>query len=156
MNILPFNRKTIILLALIIAIPVMLILLLVTGFKDKQGLPSSPAPVPQASFRPSPSISQPELSNKVGPNTDPALKQKYETDQANQDKFVESRERIGQLITTLPFSGKYFTLSYNIQNNKFTLAIDQNNKALGTSEFTQYLESKGIDKQYMDIVIINK
>ncbi len=156
MNLFGFNKRTVILILSILVVISFLVLVLINTSKH---YPVSQPPVvtfsprPQASINP---IIPQEPSNGVGSNAEPQLVKKYEQDKENEKKFIAAREKVTELIFTLPYSGRYFTLSYDINVNKFTLTLSQNNQNLGKEEFDQFLSSKNVDKQYMEIITTAK
>ncbi len=162
MNFLGIGKKItiFILIALIFTLAATLFIL-----SNTKRLPPAPPPVltapspsskPNIPFTPHPTIMPEGASNGVGPNTDPALVQKYRQDQANQDVYLAKRQRISQLLLKLPYKGTNFTLTYNIKNNLFTLELNKDNPDQGQQEFNQFLAEQNIDKQYMEIDTIYK
>lgn len=62
-----------------------------------------------------------------------------------QDQEELNRDRaIASLIQKLPYTGKDFSLAYDISENKFTVTYNSANKEEGQIEFENYLHTNGI------------
>lgn len=78
----------------------------------------------------------------------PDANQQYEKSAAQIRKkdasFYEQQQRIAQMRTQLPYTGKHFSLQYNYQNNQYFLILNQKNPDQGLWEFSGFLQSYGI------------
>jgi hypothetical protein len=61
-----------------------------------------------------------------------------------QKKQADIGSMVGQLISTLPYQGKNFSLYYNVRKDEFYLYINPNAKQAGNSEYLDYLKKMGI------------
>lgn len=67
------------------------------------------------------------------------------------EKPIHEREgRVGDLLTVLPYTGTYFSMSYDVGRLTFVVKIDKNNEEKGNQEFAEFLKSHNIaDKSWI-------
>lgn len=116
----------------LIAVVVLLafvLLFLTFTHKPQTQMNNLPTPTPPASTN---KQSFPDSINVINPTEKAVLDHSYV---------------VSQLVFKTPYSGNNFKLSYDFQNNVFTVTINQNNQQAGNTEFDQYLKQNGIDNR---------
>lgn len=78
----------------------------------------------------------------------------YHTNSMNalpQEADVISKERsIGNLLRTLPYNGKHFSLSYNYEDDSFTIHTYLNNSEETDAQIEAFLKANGVaDKSWL-------
>lgn len=124
-----FNKKTAIMIGLLILILLGLIYLVINPKKTTpppQAIPVfSPSPNPSASIGPLPGQSYTYSSEAD------AIKRKQ-------------GEAISQLIKKLPFKGSSFSLEYSFENIEFIAVLNSDNLTAANQELDQFLKDNGI------------
>ncbi|MBI2600106.1 hypothetical protein HYW43_04295 [Candidatus Daviesbacteria bacterium] len=84
------------------------------------------------------------------PDTTPATKPATQIPAFSKDpilfeKQVAAQPVITDLISILPYRGKYFTLDYSLHDFLFTLTLDSSNRRAGMEEFDYFLKQHNIE-----------
>ncbi len=77
----------------------------------------------------------------------------YSQEYLEEQKIVDQEEQpldnraltVSKFVDTLPFTGQYIKVSYNIYNNQVYLEYDRNNKAAAVAEFADLLKKNNIE-----------
>lgn len=64
--------------------------------------------------------------------------------------FHEREGKVGDLLAILPYTGTYFSMSYDVTRLTFIVKIDENNEEKGNQEFADFLKSHKVsDKSWI-------
>lgn len=126
-------KKIYLILAVVLILLIVALILLSTGGKSP-----SVSPQPTNTITPIPIITIP----KPG--------QSY-IDQANkygQDSLSDQQksQHLADFRNSLPYTGTYITVQYNIKTNSYIVTIDSNNKAASSAELDLLLQKYQVDK----------
>ncbi len=143
-----FSREKIFLIiALFLAIIVIGSLLFFSNKSNPN--PAQPIPV-YISPTPSPAI----VDDR--PDTNTSYINSFENTYKAEAPIIAQQAKVADLIKKLPYSGTNFTLSYDINTNKFTLTLKQGNTDAGNAEFDSYLSANQIpNRSLLGTIVIN-
>lgn len=91
------------------------------------------------------------VSNYMFPKNSPAQSPNTSTISPTEKPYAGETSKEGprkgelllSLIQSLPYSGKYFRLTYDNNIASFILNVDPNNETQGNAEFDSYLKTRG-------------
>ncbi len=65
---------------------------------------------------------------------------------------------LGNLISKLPYTGRYFYFVYDFPKGSFVLTLDKNNITQGNSNFDAFLKTNGIQDRswFINLVVVNQ
>jgi hypothetical protein len=133
-------KKILIIIAVIILIEIVIIVF--------SNLNKSGVPVNGPLITPTPVLDTTNISITPSPIITPDIPVNDNYHMTTQEKQLQNqRSFVSDLITHLPYSGKYFALAYDFNNATFVLALAKNNLVKANVEFDAYLKTNNINNR---------
>jgi hypothetical protein len=71
---------------------------------------------------------------------------------------LDKETAVGNIISSLPYQGDYFSFSFDYTKNSFILALDKNHASQGNIAFNEFLKENYIEDRswFANLTIVNK